>query len=204
MLQFITHHSSKYSIPEQVKMAIDGGCRWVQLRMKDASDQEVADMARQITPMCRQSGTILVIDDRVDVVMQTLVSGVHLGADDMPVREAREFLGPHAIIGATCHTAADILALRGADVDYIGLGPFRFTTTKEKLAPTLGIEGYRRIISEIRNEGIDIPIVAIGGITAVDIPSLLDAGADAVAMSGSILNAPDPTAYVRSIIGADA
>lgn len=200
MLQFITHTSDKYTIPQQVEMAIAGGCRWIQLRMKEATDSEVADMARQITPICRDNGVILVIDDRVEVVMQTLVSGVHLGPDDMPFTQAREYLGPHAIIGITAHTAADIIALRGKDVDYVGLGPYRFTTTKEKLAPTLGLDGYRDIVAEVRAAGIDTPIVAIGGITADDIPGLLDAGVNGIAMSGAILHAPDPAAYIRGIL----
>lgn len=79
MLQYITHTSDRYTIPQQVRMVIDGGCRWIQLRMKHASDDEVEAMARQIIPMCEESGTILVIDDRVEVVMRTKVHGVHLG-----------------------------------------------------------------------------------------------------------------------------
>lgn len=201
MLQFITHPSERYSIEEQVRLAIEGGCRWVQLRMKDATDEEVADMARRLTPMCQESKTILVVDDRVQVVMDTRVSGVHLGAEDMPPQQAREFLGPHAIIGCTAHSAEEILALRGLDVDYVGLGPYRFTATKQKLAPVLGLEGIRDIIARVRAQGFDLPIVAIGGITADDVDPLLDAGADGIALSGAILAAPDPAAYVRQVLG---
>lgn len=168
--------------------------------MKDATDAEVAEMAREIIPICRDNETILVIDDRVDVVMETKVHGVHLGKNDMEPAKAREFLGPHAIIGCTANTSDEILALARLDIDYIGLGPFRFTTTKEKLAPTLGLEGYRRIVSEVRAAGCELPIVAIGGITSDDVPALLETGVNGIAMSGAIINASDPAATVRSIL----
>lgn len=200
MLQFITHPSERLSIPEQVRLAIEGGCRWIQLRMKDATDAEVAEMAREITPICRETGTILVIDDRVDVVMETKVHGVHLGKHDMDPAKAREFLGPHAIIGCTANTADEILALARLDIDYIGLGPFRFTQTKENLAPVLGLDGYSEIIAKVRAAGCELPIVAIGGIEPSDVPALLDAGVNGIAMSGAIINSPDPAATVASIL----
>lgn len=192
MLQFITHPSERYSIAEEVQMAIEGGCRWVQLRMKDATDEEVRETALEIIPMCQETDTFLIIDDRVNVVNDLKVSGVHLGKEDMPVREARELLGPHAVIGATANTADDILALRGADVDYVGLGPFRHTTTKARLAPVLGLEGYRDIVSRVRAAGMEIPIVAIGGVTLDDVEPLMAAGVSGLAVSGDIINAPDP------------
>lgn len=200
MLQFITNPSDRLTIEEQVKLAIQGGCRWIQLRMKDASDEEVAEMARKITPLCKETGTILVIDDRVEVVMQTKVHGVHLGKNDMDPAKAREYLGPHAIIGCTANTADDILALARLDIDYIGLGPFRFTTTKANLSPVIGLEGYRDIISTIRAKGCELPVVAIGGITPEDIPALLETGVNGVAVSGAIINSPDPEATVARIL----
>ena len=138
MLQFITHPCSRYSVAEEIRMVIDGGCRWVQIRMKEASDNEVRRVAEEVIPLCQETGTILVLDDRVELTMELRVHGVHLGKGDMPVAEAREYLGPHAIIGATANTAADILALKGLDVDYVGLGPFRFTNTKKNLSPVIG------------------------------------------------------------------
>lgn len=178
-------------------MVIEGGCRWVQLRMKEATDAEVEAMAREITPLCQESGTILVIDDRVQVVMDTRVHGVHLGKDDMDPAEAREFLGPHAIIGCTANTIDDIRRLAALDIDYIGLGPLRHTTTKERLAPVLGLDGIRTIIAQARAEGITVPVVAIGSVGLDDVRSLLDAGANGLAVSGAILSSPDPVATTR-------
>lgn len=181
-------------------MVIEGGCRWVQLRMKDVSDDEVRQVAEEIIPLCKESGTILVIDDRVELTMQLRVHGVHLGKHDMSVAEAREYLGPHAIIGATANTIDDILALKGLDVDYIGLGPFRYTGTKKNLSPILGVDGYRRIIADIRSADVELPVVAIGGITIDDIDELMNTGVNGIAMSGAIINAADPVEYTRKVI----
>lgn len=200
MLQFITHESDRYSIVEEAQMAIEGGCRWIQLRMKDATDEEVRNVALEIIPMCRESDTFLIIDDRVNLVNDLKVSGVHLGKDDMDPLEARELLGPHAIIGITANTADDLLKYKGKDIDYAGVGPFRFTTTKKTLAPQLGLDGYREIVSQLKASGITLPIVAIGGITIDDIDPLLQTGVNGIAMSGAIINADDPVLYTADVM----
>lgn len=200
MLQFITHESDRYSIVEEAQMAIEGGCRWIQLRMKDATDEEVRNVALEIIPMCRESDTFLIIDDRVNLVNDLKVSGVHLGKDDMDPLEARELLGPHAIIGITANTADDLLKYKGKDIDYAGVGPFRFTTTKKNLAPQLGLDGYREIVSQLKASGITLPIVAIGGITIDDIDPLLQTGVNGIAMSGAIINADDPVLYTADVM----
>lgn len=205
MLQFITHPSDKYSIAEEVQMAIEGGCRWIQLRMKNASDEEVRETALQLIDMCREHDAFLIIDDRVNVVNDLKVSGVHLGKEDMDPLEARELLGPNAVIGATANCAADIIKYKGKDIDYIGLGPFRFTTTKEKLSPVLGIEGYTQIVKEVRDAGVEIPIVAIGGITLDDVEAIMKTGVNGIAVSSDIINAPDPmlrtSRYMEKLLG---
>lgn len=202
MLQFITHKSDRFSIAEEVKMVIDGGCRWVQLRMKDVSDEEVKSVAEQIIPMCQETDTILVIDDRVELTMDLKVHGVHLGKNDMPAVNAREYLGAGAIIGVTANTAQDIIAYKKVDVDYVGLGPFRYTTTKSNLSPIIGLDGYRDIITEVRNAGVELPIVAIGGITLEDVAELMSTGVNGIAMSGAILSAENPTEYTKRVIEA--
>lgn len=192
MLQFITNPTPNRPIKEQVTAAIEGGCRWIQLRMKNAPDEEVSRTARELIDICRDHDAFLVIDDRVDVVNELKVSGVHLGKEDMDPLQARELLGPNAIIGITANTADDIIRYKGKDVDYVGLGPFRFTTTKEKLAPELGLEGYRRIVREVRDAGVELPIVAIGGITLDDVEALMKTGVNGIAVSADIAGAPDP------------
>lgn len=202
MLQFITHPSPRFSITEEVWLVLEGGCKWIQLRMKDASYDEMRATALEIIPLCKENDAIMVIDDNVRLTDELRVHGVHLGKNDMPPRQAREELGPHAIIGVTANTAEDILAMRGIDVDYVGLGPFRFTTTKSALSPVIGLDGYRDIMSAIRNAGSELPVVAIGGITLDDIDPLMETGINGVAMSGAIINAPDPKEYTAKVIEA--
>lgn len=202
MLQFITHPSPRFSITEEVRLVLEGGCKWIQLRMKDASYDEMRATALEIIPLCKENDAIMVIDDNVKLTEELRVHGVHLGKNDMPPRQAREELGPHAIIGVTANTADDILAMRGIDVDYVGLGPFRFTTTKSALSPVIGLDGYRDIMSAIRAAGSELPVVAIGGITLDDITPLMETGVNGVALSGAIINAPDPTDYTAKVIEA--
>lgn len=200
MLQFITHPSDKYSIPEEVQMVLEGGCKWIQLRMKDASDEEFRETALEIIPMCQENEAFLVFDDRVELAMELSVHGVHLGKNDMNPLLARETMGAAAIIGCTANTAEDIIKFKGWDVDYVGLGPFRYTTTKSNLSPVIGLEGYKKIVEEVRKEDILLPIVAIGGITIDDIEPLMKTGINGIAMSGAIINAPDPVAYTADVL----
>lgn len=200
MLQFITNNSEKYSIAEEVQMALEAGCKWIQLRMKDATDEEVKEVALQLIPMCQENDAFLIIDDRVELVNELRVSGVHLGKEDMDPLQARELLGPHAIIGVTANTAEDIIKWKGKDVDYVGVGPFRFTTTKKNLAPEIGLDGYKKIVEQVRAAGVELPLVAIGGITLDDVDAIMATGVQGIAMSGAIINAPDPMLYTGKVL----
>ena len=197
---FITHPSDRYTIAEEVQMALEGGCKWIQLRLKDASDEEFRQTALEIIPMCQENEAFLVFDDRVELAMEMGVHGVHLGKNDMNPLQARETMGAEAIIGVTDNTADDIIRFRGWDVDYVGLGPFRYTTTKSNLSPVLGIDGYREIVKAVRDSGMTLPIVAIGGITIDDIPAIMATGVNGVAVSGAIINADDPVEYTRNLL----
>lgn len=200
MLQFITDACDKYSIAEEVQMAIEGGCRWVQLRMKDATEDEVRQVAMELIPMCRETDTFLIIDDRVELVAELKVSGVHLGKEDMDPLQAREVLGPHAIIGVTANAAEDIIKYKGKDLDYFGVGPYKFTSTKKNLAPVLGLEGYRTLVKEVRDAGVQFPIVAIGGITIEDVKPLMETGVNGIAISRAIIDADDPVLYTSDVM----
>lgn len=199
MLQFITDAPTAEATVAQAIAAMEGGCRWVQVRMKDAPDSEVEKAVMALLPDTRALGTILIVDDRVDIVVRTGADGVHLGKDDMPPAEARALLGPDKIIGSTVNTLADIDSLPLDLIDYLGMGPFRFTSTKKRLAPLLGLDGYRRIMSKLR-ERSQIPVVAIGGITPDDVAPLLDAGVTGVAVSGAISRAADPREATRTFL----
>ncbi len=202
-IQFITHQNDCIGYAEGAKMALEGGCKWIQLRMKDATDDEVRSVAAEIQPLCKQNEAIFLLDDRVELARELHADGVHLGKNDMPVDEARRVLGEEFIIGGTANTFEDIERLASQGADYIGCGPFRFTTTKKNLAPVLGIEGYRDIIENMRRAGIDIPVVAIGGITASDIDDILATGVKGIAVSGSVLTAENPVAMMRTLINGE-
>ena len=200
-MQFITHHNDHYSYVDSARIALEGGCRWIQLRMKEASEELFEETALAVQSMCREHGATFIIDDNVHLAKRIGADGVHLGKNDMPIAEARKILGNDFIIGSTVNTFEDIEAtLRGATPDYFGCGPFRYTTTKQNLAPTLGLEGYRSIVEQMRMHNIRIPIVAIGGIGKEDIPALLACGVDGIALSGSILNAQDPVAEMQNVL----
>lgn len=199
-LQFITHFTEKYSYYDSARMALEGGCRWIQLRMKDASPEEVEQEALRVQALCRTYHATFIIDDHVELVKKLHADGVHLGKHDMPVAEARRLLDNGFIIGGTANTFDDVKMHYEAGADYIGCGPFRFTTTKKNLSPILGLEGYRRIVSQMKEAGINLPIVAIGGITREDIPAILQTGVTGVALSGTILRADNPTEETRRIL----
>ena len=199
-LQFITHQTDKYSYLESARMALEGGCKWIQLRIKEAPMDEVQAVALQLKPMCRDHEAILVLDDHVELAKKLEVDGVHLGKTDMPVAEARQLLGEAFIIGGTANTFEDVEMHYRAGADYVGIGPFRFTTTKKNLSPVLGLEGYASILSDMEKAGIKLPVVAIGGITYEDIPAILETGVNGIALSGTILNAENPVAETRRIL----
>ena len=200
MLQFITHTNERYDYYTSAQAALEGGCRWIQLRMKEAGDDEILAVAHPLRALCNRYGATLILDDKVELVSKCKADGVHLGKNDMPPREARRILGEKVIIGGTANTIDDIDYLVASRVNYIGLGPFRFTETKKKLSPILGIEGYRHILQACRDKGYTLPIVAIGGITLDDIPRLMTTGIAGIALSGTILNAEKPAEETRKII----
>jgi thiamine-phosphate pyrophosphorylase len=168
--------------------------------MKDATDDEVRSIAVEAQQLCRKFNATFIIDDRVALVRELHADGVHLGKNDMPIAEARRLLGPDYIIGGTANTIYDVKSHYAAGADYIGCGPFRFTTTKQKLSPVLGLEGYKRIVIEMRAAHIDLPIVAIGGITKEDIPAILATGITGIALSGTVLRASNPIDEMKHLI----
>jgi len=199
-LQFITHFNDRFGYLDSARMALDGGCRWVQLRMKDASQEEIESMAHPVQELCRRYNAVFIIDDNVALVKKIGADGVHLGRNDMPVDEARRILGPDYIIGGTANTFEDVCRLHQAGADYIGCGPFRYTETKKNLSPILGLQGYRDIVGQMRQQHIDLPIVAIGGITLPDIPEILTTGVTGIALSGVILNASNPVDMMKQVV----
>lgn len=202
MIQFITHSNERYDHVEGAMLALQGGCRWIQLRMKDAMETDFLRAAKKIRRLCDEYHATFILDDHVEWVGLTGADGVHLGKNDMPVDEARKMLGRNRIIGGTANTFEDVERLSRQGADYIGCGPFRFTTTKKNLSPVLGLEGYRSITAQMKVHDIQLPIVAIGGILHQDIPAIMQTGVTGIAVSGAILNAENPVEEMRLFISA--
>ena len=190
--QFISHSNAKHSHLEGIKLALEGGCRWIQLRMKDADEKTFVETAKKVRQLCSEYHATFIVDDRVEHVKAVGADGVHLGKNDMSIDEARKMLGSRFIIGGTANTLEDVERIYKSGADYIGCGPFRFTTTKKNLSPMLGLEGYKNIVKGMRQRKIALPLVAIGGILPNDVCDIMKTGVTGVAVSGAILNADDP------------
>lgn len=200
MLQYITNTSSAMPVVEQVNAVIAGGGRWIQVRMKDASDEEIRKVVEEIMPLCLETESFLLLNDRVELAKTLNVGGVHIGKNDMAPSKARMELGPAAVIGVTVNTIDDILALRGLDIDYVGMGPFRYTDTKKNLSPILGIEGIKLLCDKMEEAEIENPRVAVGGICYDDLEALIRAGVNGVAVSGAIANSKDPAKETERMV----
>lgn len=200
MIQFIMHHNERFSYLDSARLALEGGCKWIQLRMKEASDAEIVAVGKEVSALCKKYGATFIVDDHVELVREIGADGVHLGKNDMPINEARKILGDKYIIGGTANSYADVESHYRNGANYIGCGPFRFTTTKKNLSPILGLDGYSDVVSQMKKNGIDIPIVAIGGITEADIPAVMATGVTGIALSGEVLNAKDPVEKMKTIL----
>lgn len=187
-LQFITQPSEKISIIDEVTAVLQGGCRWIQLRMKDSSENKFIDIGLKIKQLCKSYQATFIINDYAELVKVIGADGVHLGINDMPISQARQMLGDNYIIGATANNFEHIVHASKQQADYIGLGPYKFTTTKKNLSPILGLNGYQQIIEQCIKNDIHLPIVAIGGIEIADIQVLLQTKIAGIAMSGTLLH----------------
>lgn len=199
-LQFITHKTPHLDELAGAEAVLRGGCRWIQLRMKQATTNEIIEMGHKMRQLCDKYEATLIIDDHVELVKEIKADGVHLGQNDMPINEARATLGEQYIIGGTANTAEQVIEHYKRGADYVGCGPFRYTTTKQNLSPILGLDGYKEIIHRLNEAQINIPVVAIGGITLNDINDIMQTLVDGIALSGAILNAPNPTDETQNIV----
>ena len=187
VIQYITRDDALYTHAEQALLMFRNGIKWVQIRMKNTDDEAIIQQANLALEYADQYGGKLIINDSVTICKMVRSHGIHLGLKDIPVSEARKELGKDVIIGGTANTLKDILYQAKQGCDYIGLGPFRFTDTKKNLSPVIGLEGYKNMKEELKERSFDIPITAVGGIRMEDIPSILSAGINGVAISGALL-----------------
>lgn len=199
------HYISQGKTPEEhlenIGRMCSAGANWVQLRLKNEPFDVMLKTAKTAKEICADFQVKLIINDFPEVAKQVGADGVHLGKKDICPLEARKILRRDKIIGGTANTLEDCQILLQKQVDYIGLGPFRFTTTKKNLSPVLGPEGYRELLANLVKNGNTVPVIAIGGITAVDVPVLTQCGVHGVAISGWLTFSKQPEKTFREIFG---
>lgn len=184
---------------ENITAACDAGCTWIQLRVKDQPLSEVISLAQQAKEICDRYNATLIINDHPQIAAQINAHGVHVGQEDMNVAAARLIAGATLLVGGTANTFDQVKIHANNQATYVGVGPFRFTTTKQKLSPILGLAGYKQLLAAMKEEEINTPLIAIGGITLEDIPELAAAGVHGIAVSGLITNAANRAATVKTI-----
>ncbi|MHA7056604.1 thiamine phosphate synthase [Aquimarina sp. M1] len=200
-LQYISQGESPQEHLQHIGAACEAGVRWVQLRLKDVDVATGLNTALKCREICDQYGAVMIVNDSVSIAKASQADGVHLGLKDMNPKEARVILGDNYIIGGTANTLQDCIKHKDDGVDYIGLGPFRYTNTKIKLSPVLGLDGYQKIISELDDH--NTPIIAIGGIEERDIGQILDTGVHGIAVSGMLTKQDDleeRIEYIKKLI----
>jgi len=193
-LQFITHDHPELSAADQVEKALQAGLKWVQLRLKNADEFIWEKEAVESMEHCEKYGGTLIINDNVEVAQRVMAHGVHLGKSDMNAEEARSILGNDYIIGRTCNTPEDISECNALPVNYIGLGPYSTTTTKNNLSQLLGVEGLQIAVQS------NLPVIGIGGITLNDLGQLKQVSSlHGIAFSGLLLQSEDWTKTVAAL-----
>ena len=198
-LQYISQGNSVQEQLHNIHKALDNGCLWIQVRFKNQNPPEVFNLAEAIKILCNKYLATFIINDNVHLAKQLDADGVHLGLSDMKVEEARLILGKTKIIGGTANTFKDVFQRTAENCDYIGLGPFQFTTTKKNLSPILGLEGYKLIIHQMKIKNIQIPVYAIGGITLENVEDLMETGIHGIAVSGLITQSENPSQLITQL-----
>ena len=197
-LQYISQGADAAEHLRNIHHALDAGVQWIQLRMKNADEKTYILNGLAARDLCDQYKATLIINDHPGVARECYADGVHLGLTDMSIGEARRIMG-NKIIGGTANTWEDVLKRHQEKVDYIGLGPFRFTPTKEKLSPLLGLEGYRNIVEKTSGLENAVPIYAIGGIEGNDVEAIVQTGVHGIAVSGLITHHHRKAELVREL-----
>lgn len=190
-LHYISQGVTALEQEQNIRKVLDNGADWIQLRWKNASQNEFLQLSEKIKKLCDAYQATLIINDYVHVAKAIDADGVHLGLLDDSIQSARKILGAEKMVGGTANTLDNVLQRIAEGCDYIGLGPYRFTTTKEKLSPILGLEGYQSILKALQDKSIVYPpIIAIGGIKLNDIESIVQTGIYGVALSGLLTQNP--------------
>jgi thiamine-phosphate pyrophosphorylase len=198
-LMAITQNGVSLGHAEQVRRLCAAGVRWVQLRMKDAPRDAWLATAREAVAHCRAHGAVCIVNDSVEIALESGADGVHLGRLDLEWREARRRLGPDRILGGTVNYDADAQrAVAAGCLDYVGVGPLRFTKTKQELAPLRGLDGIRSLVGMLAG----LPAWGIGGVEVADVAPLRAQGVAGTAVCSALLRDDRIDQNVRAFLDA--
>ncbi|NRF41865.1 thiamine phosphate synthase [Pedobacter foliorum] len=198
-LHYISQETDNISHLDAIEKTLIAGAKWIQLRVKNKPEEAILELAIKANKLCRTYGARLIVNDHPLIALKAEAYGLHLGLTDMPIAEARSIVGEQMIIGGTANTFDHVKQRVAEGADYIGLGPYRFTNTKQNLSPIIGLEGYEAIMEQVSISGITTPIIAIGGIELADIPLIITTGVHGVAVSGALTNQNDTAAIINRI-----
>ncbi|HEU0125231.1 thiamine phosphate synthase [Flavobacterium sp.] len=198
-LQYISQGETIEKQLYNIHQALDSGCNWIQMRFKNQTPKDAFTLAEAVKPLCEKYTANFIVNDDLHLTKEIDAEGVHLGLTDTKIDEARAFLGTSKVIGGTANTLEDIENHVKNGCDYIGLGPFRFTATKEKLSPILGLSGYFDILQKLKKNKIEIPVYAIGGITLRDVNPLMETGIHGIAVSGIITESDEAEKLIQQL-----
>jgi len=196
-LQVLTDLDAPAHPLDVVNDALAAGAPVIQVRAKLLDDRSLLALAEAIVARCRTEGATCLIDDRVDIAMASGADGVHLGDRDLPVAVARRLLGPGAIIGATARDPENGHARVRAGADYLGVGPTYATTTKDGLPDPIGPAGVAAVAA-----AVDVPVIAIAGISLDRVPEVMAAGVHGIAVVGAVSRADDPRRATADLLAA--
>jgi thiamine-phosphate pyrophosphorylase len=188
---------SRFSHIELTRLAIAGGADTIQYRQKSGSTREMIEIAQNMKQLCTEAGATFIVNDRLDVAVAAEADGVHLGQDDFPVPLARELIGEGRIIGGSAATMEEARKCLSEGADYVGFGPVFPTTSKDDAGPVSGIDILRQVV-----ETISLPIIAIGGVAAENIPDVMRTGAHGIAVISAVCCQDDPEQATRSLYQA--
>lgn len=189
MLQFIAEYNERYSIAETVQMAIEGGCRWIELHMPQSDDSEIREVAAELIPLCRESGVFLTIEDRPELARELGLHGVVMTSLKTTAHKFREDLGPEAIIGLRVATTPAVVAIQNADIDYV------------TLPPDMPVSAIAQFMEELKPTDITTPVVATGDINLENAVTYMATGISGVATAAPAY-AKDPVEYTTRLIEA--
>jgi len=201
-LHYISQETENIGHLDAINKTLIAGAKWIQLRVKNKPEDVILELAIKANALCKAYGARLIVNDHPLIALKAEAYGLHLGLTDMPIAEARKIVGDKMIIGGTANTFEHVKQRVAEGADYIGLGPYRFTNTKQNLSPIIGLEGYEAIMKQVSITGITTPVIAIGGIELKDISLIMTTGVHGVAISGALTNANDPAAELSQMYSA--